>query len=109
MKAYLAAAAVFSAFFVAFPALSQGIQYVCQNFANQNVNVAGRIDSARVEGGVAIYVVNQADAPCFTKLFSVEDPSGQIRCHEGQRIVTSGTLNATDGKAWVSGSNYSCQ
>jgi hypothetical protein len=109
MKAYVAVAMAFAAMLLASSASAQVQQTLCQSFSGQSVSVAGRIDSARVENGVAIYVVDQAVLPCLSPAFTVEDRSGQLRCHKGQRIVASGIVRATDAKASVSANNYTCQ
>jgi hypothetical protein len=109
MKAYIAAASVVSALLLASPAAPQGQKFVCQSLTGESVDIAGKIDSIRVEGGVAIYVIDQADLPCLAPEFSVQDPGGQPRCQQGQRIIASGVVNATDAKAWVSTASYSCQ
>jgi len=39
----------------------------------------------------------------------IEDTSGKLRCHAGQQITASGVLYATDARAWIAVTDYSCQ
>lgn len=91
------------------PASSAENRPLCPKIIGTTVSVSGVIDSASVVDGAARYDLASEDSPCMSLYFSVKDPTGRLRCREGQRITASGLVVDNGLGADIFTTNYSCK
>jgi hypothetical protein len=101
--------AVLAAWLAPTPAFAQD----CDPDVGKPGTIAGKVTGAAASDGKAVYdlYVEDADAPCFAQSFEFDDPSGKVKCQEGQTLKGSGVIAFDDNTQAVSvvGTDYSCQ
>ena len=79
----------------------------CERKPGQAVQASGEIDDGWIDkAGNAVYLMEDDNPACATDGFQtyIQDPSGQLKCHAGDRVTVIGSFEAV--KYDYTGSGY---